>query len=106
MSKEYPLLIGYSGDGSKELHNVQEVAEFICKNGLSGDVSITLPDGAPFIDTFGMYLNRIADMEYREELLTILIPMQMGIESAVFGTADDDESPALEMQGFFTANFY
>ena len=36
-------------------------------------------------------------MEYRGELPTILVPMQMGIESAVFGTADNDESPALEM---------
>ena len=97
MSKEYPLLIGCSRNGSKELHNIQEVADYICDIGLSDDVFITLPDGTPFIDTFGMYLNRIADMEYREELLTILIPMQMGIESAVFGTADNDESPTLEM---------
>lgn len=96
-SARYPLLFGYSGNEVKELHNVQEVAQFICENGLLGDVTITLPDDRLFIDTFGMYLNRIADMEYREELLTILIPMQMGIKSAVFGTANDDESPALEM---------
>ncbi len=96
-SAKYPLLFGYSGNEVKELHNIQEVAEFICEKGLSGDVTITLPNDMPFISTFGMYLNRIADMEYREELLTILVPMQMSIEKAVFDTADDDESPALEM---------
>lgn len=39
---------------------------------------ITTSDGTPFISTFGIFLNRIADMDYRDALLEELVPLQMG----------------------------
>ena len=76
--KNYETLIGIAEEEEKELHSVQEVAEFIYRNGMLGDVTILTEDGIPFITTFGIFLNRIADMEYREELLKVLVPMQTG----------------------------
>lgn len=95
--EKYPLLIGHAIDSNKRLHNIQQVASFICKHGQYDDVAITFEDGTPFLDTFGIYINKIADMDYREELLKILIPMQMQLENAVFGDdADEQESTPKE----------
>lgn len=80
MAKEYPLLIGYEFNNQVELHNTKEVAEYICKRGLEEDVLITYPDGRPMLDTFGIYINKIDDMEYRSELLKELVPMQINLE--------------------------
>ena len=43
-------LIGYSMTENRQLKNIDEVAEFICKNGKRGDVTIT-NNGEPFITT-------------------------------------------------------
>lgn len=43
-------LRGYSKDESKQLKSIDEVAEFICKQGKHGDVTIT-NNGEPFITT-------------------------------------------------------
>ena len=80
MSKNYDVLIGYSSKESKELHSIKEVAEFICEEGMRNDLLITEPDGTFFLDTFGIYINKIEDMEYRTELLKVLIPMQGKLE--------------------------
>lgn len=77
--EKYPLLIGHSLAGRTRLHNIQEVAAFICTHGQYSDLRITQKDGTPFLDTFGIYINKIADMAYREELLKVLIPMQKEI---------------------------
>ncbi len=92
MAKEYPLLIGHSDRGNKRLHNKEEVADFICKHGLEGDLLITFEDGRFFLNTFGIYLNRIVDMEYRDELKKVLVPKQMSI----FDTPDDEEEVETE----------
>ena len=78
--ERYPLLIGHSLAGRTRLRNIQEVANFICTHGQYCDLRITQKDGTPFLDTFGIYINKIADMEYREELLKVLIPMQKAID--------------------------
>lgn len=57
-------LMGYSKDESKQLQSVEEVADFICKNGKHGDVTIT-NNGEPFITTIGIYLDKVADIRYR-----------------------------------------
>ena len=75
---EHPTLYGYSDTMQKKLTSVKEVAEFIYTEGLKGDVLITTSDGTPFISTFGIFLNRIADMDYRDALLEELVPLQMG----------------------------
>ena len=89
--EKYPMLIGHSLAGRTRLHNIKEVANFICTHGKYGDITITHADGTPFLDTFGIYINKIADMEYREELLRELIPMQHEIERSCF-EYDESES--------------
>lgn len=80
--EKYPLLIGHSLAGRTRLHNIYEVANFICTHGQYSDLRITQKDGSPFLDTFGIYINKITDMEYREELLKVLIPMQTEIDGS------------------------
>lgn len=92
IEEKYPLLIGHSDQGSQELHSIQEVADFICGQGLESDLLITQEDGSYFLNTFGIYIDRIADMEYREALLKVLIPMQMELD----GTMEVDEEPSPE----------
>ena len=43
MENKYTNLIGYSENTVKDLHSVEEVAEFICEEGMSGDVEIITP---------------------------------------------------------------
>ena len=89
IAERYAYLLGSAIDGNRRLHNVQEVAEFICKHGRYSDVRITTMEGKELLDTFGIYIKKISDMEYREELLKVLVPMQHEVENAVFS---DDES--------------
>ena len=73
-------LVGYFEGESKQLKSVEEVAEFICKNGKRGDVTIT-NDGEPFITTIGIYLDKVADIRYRSQLMPILTKKQKQIFS-------------------------
>ncbi len=73
-------LIGYAEGESKQLKSVEEVAEFICKNGKRGDVTIT-NDGEPFITTIGIYFDKVADIRYRSQLMPILTKKQEQIFS-------------------------
>lgn len=77
-AQEHLTLYGYSDTMQKELTSVKEVAEFIYTEGYKGDVLITTSDGTPFISTFGIFLNRVADMDYRDTLLVELVPLQIG----------------------------
>ena len=49
----YPLMYGHSESGTTELHNIEELSDYICKEGLKGDLKVTLPDGSLLLDTFG-----------------------------------------------------
>lgn len=80
--KTYKNLIGISKNTKKELNTTEEVARFICKEGLTSDVRIEQEDGGLLLDTFGIFINKITDMEYREELLKILIPMQKKLDNS------------------------
>jgi hypothetical protein len=73
---------------------VKEVAEFIMNHGKTEDVAVTTEQGEPFLDTFGIYINKISDMDYRYELLKVLIPMQQEYENAVFSGVDEEEEMA------------
>ena len=73
-------LVGYFEGESKQLKSVEEVAEFICKNGKRGEVTIT-NDGEPFITTIGVYLDKVADIRYRAQLMPILTKKQKHIFS-------------------------
>ena len=48
-------------------------------------------EGKELLDTFGIYINKISDMEYREELLKVLVPMQNEVENAAFSEDEDME---------------
>ena len=80
MAKGYDILYGEANGVCKELKSIPEVAEFICTEGLKGDVEIFSEDLSLHITTFGIYLDRITDLEYREELLKVLIPMQRKLD--------------------------
>ena len=56
VTDKYPLLIGYSPAGRTSLHSLQDVADFICTQGLYDDLLITTADGEPFISNFGTVL--------------------------------------------------
>ena len=63
MAKSYERLFGVSDYDERELFSVQEVAEFICEEGKHSDVSIYQENGALLLNTFGLFLNKITDME-------------------------------------------
>ena len=71
---------GYAEGERKQLKSIDEVADFICKNGKHGDVIIT-NNGEPFITTIGIYLDMVADIRYRSQLMPILTKKQEQIFS-------------------------
>lgn len=87
MQKKYPVLIGCSAGVSKKLYDLEQVADFICEYGVYGEVSVETPSGSLLLTTYGIYLDRVTDMEYREKLLEILVPKQKALEKAEFGFA-------------------
>lgn len=80
MANKYDILYGEANGVCKELKGVTEVAEFICTEGLKGNVEIFSEDSSLYISTFGIYLNKITDLDYRKQLLEVLIPMQMKLD--------------------------
>lgn len=77
MKAKHPRLVGYSANGTFILESVRDVAEFICREGMYGDLVIRTRTGDFFMSTFGTFIDRIVDMDYRQELLEVLVPMQM-----------------------------
>ena len=82
----------------RELNSIEEVAKYICEKGVSSDVTITYEDGTPFLNTFGIYIDRISDMNYRSDLLKVLIPMQKALDGTeeIFDP-DGSEEMGIEM---------
>ena len=66
MKEKYPVLIGHSAKACKKLYDIGEVADFICEYGEYGEVRVETPSGSLLLTTYGIYLDRITDMEYRE----------------------------------------
>lgn len=97
-SKKHPKLIGLSHHDERELNSIEEVAKYICEKGVSSDVTITYEDGSPFLNTFGIYIDKISDMNYRSELLKVLIPMQKALDGTeeIFDP-DGSEEMRIEM---------
>ena len=105
MSKtaDYPYLIGVSKKGRKELRGVNEVAAFICEEGLHSDLKVLTPDGEEVLDTFGMFLNRVSDFEYRTELVPVLVPMQKAAQMRVMQTQQNTVSELDTLDEIFAA---
>lgn len=91
-------MIGFGSDGSKErLTNAKEVSHFILKQGCRGNANIYLEETGEFVlNTIGIFLDRIADMDYRTELLTVLIPMQKSYGMGPI-EAEEQEEPEVSM---------
>ena len=98
-NQKYPLLTGLSQKEIVKLHNIQEVACFICQYGLEEDLIILQEDGSLFLSTYGIYIDQICDMDYRDELLQVLIPMQYRLDGT--GLAEEEEETSSFFMEFF-----
>lgn len=87
LTEEYPVLIGHSVRTEKKLFDIEQVADFICEQGMYGEVTVEKPNGSLLLTTYGIYLDKITDLEYRAKLLEILVPKQQALEKAEFGFA-------------------
>ena len=52
MKEKYPVLIGHSTRACKKLFTMEQVADFICEQGMYGEVTIETPEGLMLISTF------------------------------------------------------
>ena len=98
-NQKYPLLTGLSQKEIVKLHNIQEVACFICHYGLEEDLIILQEDGSLFLSTYGIYIDQICDMDYRDELLQVLIPMQYRLDGT--GLVEEEEETSSFFMEFF-----
>lgn len=57
----------------------EELAETICEHGKTEDLIGYNEAGEELFDTFGIYLNKVSDLNFRENLLNYLMPMQKNI---------------------------
>lgn len=98
-TQNHPILIGYcdSDKSGTKLKSIEDVAKYIIEKGVSEDVRITHQDGTPFLDTFGVFINRISDMNYRENLLKVLIPMQQKLSGCTHSIDCSDEDISISM---------
>ena len=75
---DQPPIVAYGCDDEPaELTDVRKISEFIINNGLYGDITMYKKDTGEFVlSTIGIFIYQIADMDFRNELLTILVPLQ------------------------------
>ena len=75
---DQPPILAYGHDDEPaELTDVRQIAEYIVNNGIYGDISMYEKDSGDFVlNTMGSFIDRMADMDFRSELLTILVPLQ------------------------------
>lgn len=69
--KKRPIMITLNNTPSN-------IANFIARCPHSARVEITDVFDMPIVSSFGHFLDRVSNMEYREELLKYLLPIQMG----------------------------
>ena len=101
-----PILAYGCDDEPAELTDVRQIAEFIINNGNHCDISMYTKDTDEYVlNTMGIYLDHIADMDFRDELLTILVPLQqqypfgMPKKQEEAETASDAERKIVEYNG-------
>lgn len=82
--KDYEKLVGYSYVTGQEKvipNTLEDVADYIVREGLKGDVMIIATDNTPVLNTMGFFVDRCSDPEYMEALRPILI------ENRITGTS-------------------
>lgn len=82
-TNNHPTLIATSRCGSQVLNDLDSVAEYILKEGVHGDIHMIDTEGNLFMTTNGIFIDYLADNEYRAELLETLIPMQREVLSFI-----------------------
>lgn len=101
---DYENLIGYSSatGEEKEIPNtLEDVADYVVREGLMGDVEICTPYGDPVLNTMGFFVDRCSDPEYMEALRPILIEKQFNwnqyVDKDDETQSDEDEDNQPEM---------
>lgn len=96
---DQPPIVAYGYDDEPaELTDVRQISEFIINNGLYGDISMYKKDSGEFVlSTMGIFIDRIADMDFRNELLTILVPLQQQYPFGMPNEQDTEESENAEI---------
>lgn len=103
-----PVLAYGMNDEPAELTDVRQIAEFIVNNGPYCDISMYKKNTGDYVlNTMGIFIDRIADMDFRSELLTILVPLQQeypfgmpkGQEESERKPLSDNNRPVFEYQG-------
>ena len=61
------------------LNSIEEMAKCIIEYGVKTDLEIYHKDGTFLCSTYGIFLNKVIDAEFREVLLKVLMPMQMDV---------------------------
>ncbi|MBO5559082.1 DUF4313 domain-containing protein [Ruminococcus sp.] len=95
---DQPPIVAYGCDDEPaELTDVRQISEFIINNGLYGDISMYKKDTGEFVlSTMGIFIDQIADMDFRNELLTILVPLQQQFPFGMPDEQDNEETEATE----------
>lgn len=102
--KDYEKLVGYSyatGEEKVIPNTLEDVADYIVREGLKGDVMILATDNTPVLNTMGFFFDRCSDPEYMEALRPILIEKQNNwdqyLNEDTEAQSDEDEDDQPEM---------
>lgn len=64
--------------GEEFIFPESKIPDFIVLNGMKSDLHIETLDGDFLANTFGLFLNRVVSMEYRETFIERLVELQTG----------------------------
>lgn len=104
--EDYDVLYGYSsatGVQTEIPNTIEDVANYIVREGLYGDVLITTPLDTPVLNTMGFFIDQCVDSEYMEALRPVLIEKQSNLDQFLKEDEqedspeepDDDEQPEI-----------
>ncbi len=101
--EDYDVLYGYSsatGVQTEIPNTLEDVANYIVREGLTGDVLITTPLDTPVLNTMGFFVDQCADSEYMEALRPVLIEKQSNLDQFLKEDEQEDspEEPDDEEQ--------
>ena len=107
MDEKYPVLFGYREDNERtELHGINEVAKYICREGLYSDLKIITESDQLLANTIGIYLDKVYDIEYRDELVKVLVPMQHEVERTYLSGETADDKTEREINEYLESEEY
>lgn len=93
--EDYEVLYGYSSATGKQTeipNTLEDVAEYIVREGSCGDLIITTPLDTPVLNTMGFFVDWCVDSEYMEALRPVLIEKQLAPEQCLDEDKQNDSS--------------